>query len=161
MWHVINHLFGYTETCLRGRVFRLVREPTSSDRYDILRHDSVLSADTGHTFILPCVLTHYSMRQANPYSLVYSSAHNAYWRITSLSSHIPYWNAFIQNYTPGKKTWISGSVLFNQNNGLFNCCRYNQYHDFNPFCNPLLFASCTDTFSKWCKIIRGMKRSAQ
>jgi hypothetical protein len=30
------------------------------------------------------------------------------------------------------------------------------------FClNPLLFASCTDTFSKWCKIIRGMKRSAQ
>jgi hypothetical protein len=30
------------------------------------------------------------------------------------------------------------------------------------FClNPLLFASCTDTFSKWCKITRGMKRSAQ
>jgi hypothetical protein len=30
------------------------------------------------------------------------------------------------------------------------------------FClNPLLFGSCTDTFSKWCKITRGMKRSAQ
>jgi hypothetical protein len=29
------------------------------------------------------------------------------------------------------------------------------------FVNPLLFASCTDTFSKWCKITRGMKRSAQ
>jgi hypothetical protein len=29
------------------------------------------------------------------------------------------------------------------------------------FFNPLLFASCTDTFSKWCKITRGMKRSAQ
>jgi hypothetical protein len=29
------------------------------------------------------------------------------------------------------------------------------------FLNPLLFASCTDTFSKWCKITRGMKRSAQ
>jgi hypothetical protein len=30
------------------------------------------------------------------------------------------------------------------------------------FClNPLLFASCTDTFSKWRKITRGMKRSAQ
>jgi hypothetical protein len=27
--------------------------------------------------------------------------------------------------------------------------------------NPLLFASCTNTFSKWCKITRGMKRSAQ
>jgi hypothetical protein len=27
--------------------------------------------------------------------------------------------------------------------------------------NPLLFASCTDTFSKWCKITRGMKSSAQ
>jgi hypothetical protein len=25
----------------------------------------------------------------------------------------------------------------------------------------LLFASCTHTFSKWCKITRGMKRSAQ
>jgi hypothetical protein len=25
----------------------------------------------------------------------------------------------------------------------------------------LLFASCADTFSKWCKITRGMKRSAQ
>jgi hypothetical protein len=25
----------------------------------------------------------------------------------------------------------------------------------------LLFASCTNTFSKWCKITRGMKRSAQ
>jgi hypothetical protein len=29
------------------------------------------------------------------------------------------------------------------------------------FFNPLLFASCTDTFSKWCKITGGMKRSAQ
>jgi hypothetical protein len=29
------------------------------------------------------------------------------------------------------------------------------------FFNFLLFASCTDTFSKWCKIPRGMKRSAQ
>jgi hypothetical protein len=29
------------------------------------------------------------------------------------------------------------------------------------FFNPLLFASCTDTFSKWCKITRGMKRSAE
>jgi hypothetical protein len=29
------------------------------------------------------------------------------------------------------------------------------------FVNPLLFASCTNTFSKWCKITRGMKRSAQ
>jgi hypothetical protein len=29
------------------------------------------------------------------------------------------------------------------------------------FFNPLLFASCTDTFSKWCKITRGIKRSAQ
>jgi hypothetical protein len=29
------------------------------------------------------------------------------------------------------------------------------------FFNPLLFASCTDTFIKWCKITRGMKRSAQ
>jgi hypothetical protein len=29
------------------------------------------------------------------------------------------------------------------------------------FFNPLLFASCTDTFSKWCKITRGMKSSAQ
>jgi hypothetical protein len=29
------------------------------------------------------------------------------------------------------------------------------------FFNPLLFASCTNTFSKWCKITRGMKRSAQ
>jgi cyclic AMP-responsive element-binding protein 3 len=29
------------------------------------------------------------------------------------------------------------------------------------FMNPLLFASCTNTFSKWCKITRGMKRSAQ
>jgi hypothetical protein len=29
------------------------------------------------------------------------------------------------------------------------------------FClNPILFASCTDTFSKWCKITRGMKKSA-
>jgi hypothetical protein len=28
------------------------------------------------------------------------------------------------------------------------------------FClNPFIFASCTDTFSKWCKITRGMKRS--
>jgi hypothetical protein len=33
-------------------------------------------------------------------------------------------------------------------------------HLFRFFClNPLLFASCTDTFSKWCKITRGMKRS--
>jgi hypothetical protein len=31
----------------------------------------------------------------------------------------------------------------------------------NIFFNPLLFASCTDTFSKWYKITRGMKRSAQ
>jgi hypothetical protein len=32
----------------------------------------------------------------------------------------------------------------------------------NMFClNPLLFASCTDTFSKCCKITIGMKRSAQ
>jgi hypothetical protein len=29
------------------------------------------------------------------------------------------------------------------------------------FVNPLLFASCTNTFSKWCKVTRGMKRSAQ
>jgi hypothetical protein len=29
------------------------------------------------------------------------------------------------------------------------------------FFNLLLFASCTDTFSKWCKITRGIKRSAQ
>jgi hypothetical protein len=30
------------------------------------------------------------------------------------------------------------------------------------FClNPLLFASCTNTFSKWCQITRAMKRSAQ
>jgi hypothetical protein len=29
------------------------------------------------------------------------------------------------------------------------------------FFNPLLFASCTGTYSKWCKITRGMKRSAQ
>jgi hypothetical protein len=29
------------------------------------------------------------------------------------------------------------------------------------FVNILLFASCTDTFIKWCKITRGMKRSAQ
>jgi hypothetical protein len=30
------------------------------------------------------------------------------------------------------------------------------------FClNPLLFANCTDAFSKWCKITRGMKRSVQ
>jgi hypothetical protein len=29
------------------------------------------------------------------------------------------------------------------------------------FWNPLLFASCTNTFSKWCEITRGMKRSAQ
>jgi hypothetical protein len=42
-----------------------------------------------------------------------------------------------------------------------------QYDDENAFTiqhfflNPLLFASCTDTFSKWCKITRGMKRSAQ
>jgi hypothetical protein len=27
--------------------------------------------------------------------------------------------------------------------------------------NPLLFVSCIHTFSKWCKITRGMKRSAQ
>jgi hypothetical protein len=26
------------------------------------------------------------------------------------------------------------------------------------FLTPLLFASCTDTFSKWCKITRGVKR---
>jgi hypothetical protein len=26
--------------------------------------------------------------------------------------------------------------------------------------NRLLFTSCTDTFSKWCKITRGMKRNA-
>jgi hypothetical protein len=39
----------------------------------------------------------------------------------------------------------------------------------NPFCiyyfflflNPVLFASCTNTFCKWCEITRGMKRSAQ
>jgi hypothetical protein len=37
---------------------------------------------------------------------------------------------------------------------LRNCKR------FNIFFNPLLFASCADTFSKWCKITRGMKRSA-
>jgi hypothetical protein len=34
-------------------------------------------------------------------------------------------------------------------------------HDKVFFVNPFLFASCTNTFSKWCKITRGMKRSAQ
>jgi hypothetical protein len=29
------------------------------------------------------------------------------------------------------------------------------------FLNPRLFASCTDTFCKWCKITRGVKKSAQ
>jgi hypothetical protein len=37
-----------------------------------------------------------------------------------------------------------------------NCCTCN-----SSFFNPLLFASCTNTFSKWCKITRHMKRSAQ
>jgi hypothetical protein len=36
-------------------------------------------------------------------------------------------------------------------------------HSADRFCfvNLLLFAICTNTFSKWCKITRGMKRSAQ
>jgi hypothetical protein len=40
---------------------------------------------------------------------------------------------------------------------LFRCA--SNTHNF--FLNPLLFASCTNTFSKLCKITRGMKRSAQ
>jgi hypothetical protein len=36
-----------------------------------------------------------------------------------------------------------------------------QFFVFLFFVNPLLFASCTNTFSKWCKITRGKKRSAQ
>jgi hypothetical protein len=40
--------------------------------------------------------------------------------------------------------------------------RYQKYPLSYFFClNPLLFASCTNTFSKWCKITRGMKKSAQ
>jgi hypothetical protein len=39
----------------------------------------------------------------------------------------------------------------------FNTPMYDNFF----YLKPLLFASCTDTFSKWCKITRGMKRSAQ
>jgi hypothetical protein len=38
------------------------------------------------------------------------------------------------------------------------------FDELRCFCNffyLLLFASCTNIFSKWCKITRGMKRSAQ
>jgi hypothetical protein len=35
------------------------------------------------------------------------------------------------------------------------------WHKFFFCLIPLLFASCTDTCSKWCKVTRGMKRSAQ
>jgi hypothetical protein len=41
---------------------------------------------------------------------------------------------------------------------IYNYLCSSQYPN---FFNPLLFASCTDKFSKWCKITRGMKRSAQ
>jgi hypothetical protein len=41
---------------------------------------------------------------------------------------------------------------------LFKCL--TQFLHSRFFFNPLLFASCTDTFSKWCKITRGVK-SAQ
>jgi hypothetical protein len=41
------------------------------------------------------------------------------------------------------------------------CLIFKNDSEKKNFFNPLLFASCTDTFSKWCKITRGMKRSAQ
>jgi hypothetical protein len=42
------------------------------------------------------------------------------------------------------------------------CCKSGISTVFtNKFFYLLLFASCTDTFSKWCKVTRGMKRSAQ
>jgi hypothetical protein len=73
---------------------------------------------------------------------------------------------------------VRGTMPLNVTRNVRRFLHISCYHDrssvtftFYSFCgnravqifylNLLLFASCTDTFSKWCKITRGMKRSAQ
>jgi hypothetical protein len=54
---------------------------------------------------------------------------------------------------------LSSGTFWEEVIAYFHLTRHGLYRNF--FVNPLLFASCTNTFSKWCKVTRGMKRSAQ
>jgi hypothetical protein len=62
--------------------------------------------------------------------------------------------------------YLNNTALLDKGNMIhkhlhFQTNKLKKYIWIKLFFNPLLFVSCTDTFSKWCKITRGMKRSAQ
>jgi hypothetical protein len=78
---------------------------------------------------------------------------------------LPYSNVFravclvFETATPGQTLYLLSIKGYEVNKKITLLFIY--LFSFFYFLNPLLFASCTDTFSKWCKVTRGMKRSAQ
>jgi hypothetical protein len=67
---------------------------------------------------------------------------------TTLFSFLLRWSC--NNATPNTELFSAGNI------GVIHSSSHWPF-----FFNPLLFASCTNTFNKWCKITRGMKRSVQ
>jgi hypothetical protein len=81
--------------------------------------------------------------------------HSSIYELQCNSCHLKY--SYIGQTGRNFKTWYKEHIHAIHTNKTTS--KYAQHIFF--FVNPLLFASCTNTFSKWCKITRGMKRSAQ
>jgi hypothetical protein len=88
-----------------------------------------------------------------------TNAARYYFRVRTTACWVSGHHLLNSSYDFPHRSSVLGCQLFHMK--VYCCKAVTLQLSLRIFFNPLLFASCTDTFSKWCKITRGMKRSAQ